>query len=193
MPSDNSTHPLTEAEQEMLLTLARTSINYGLDHDRELVPEVQDYPLPLQQPRASFVTLHIEKELRGCIGSLEAYQPLAKDVAHNAHAAAFGDPRFLPLTKGEFTQLEIHISVLDPTTPMQFSSEQDLVAQLRPGIDGLILQEGVRKGTFLPSVWEQLPDAREFLQHLKLKAGLPTDYWSDTLTVKRYTTQSFPE
>jgi AmmeMemoRadiSam system protein A len=112
-------------------------------------------------------------------------------VAQNAYAAAFSDPRFPPLREGEFEELDIHISILSPAEAMHFTSEADLLQQLRPGEDGLVMEEGFRRGTFLPSVWEQLPTPELFLRHLKQKAGLPADYWSSTLEVSRYTTHSF--
>ena len=124
---------------------------------------------------------------------LEAYQPLINDVAENAFKAAFNDPRFPPLNAEEFTDLTIHVSVLGKPEAIAFTDENDLLQQIRPGIDGLILEDGHHRGTFLPSVWESLPTAREFLRHLKQKAGLDTDYWSDTLRISRYTTQSFPD
>jgi len=120
---------------------------------------------------------------------LEACRPLVEDVAENAVAAAFHDPRFPPLSRDEFDDLKISISVLSPPEEMSFSSEADLLSQIRPGIDGLILQEGFQKGTFLPSVWEELPETEMFFEHLKLKAGLPAGYWSDTLRVFRYTAE----
>jgi AmmeMemoRadiSam system protein A len=135
------------------------------------------------------VTLHLGKQLRGCIGSLQGYQPLIVDVAMNAFNAAFRDPRFLPMTESELPKISLDISVLSKSQPMHFSSEADLLSQLRPGIDGLIISDHGHRGTFLPSVWEQLPDPATFLSHLKTKAGLPTNYWSNTLTVQRYTTE----
>lgn len=183
---------MIEHEQErILLQLAEASIRHGLEHGRALQPELSDFDPLLCEPGASFVTLLREGELRGCIGSLAALRPLVEDVAENAYAAAFSDPRFYPLQAAELRGLEVHISLLSEDEPIHFSSQNDLIKQLRPGIDGLILEEGFRRGTFLPSVWEQLPDAREFLQHLKLKAGLPINYWSETLRVSRYTTHSF--
>jgi AmmeMemoRadiSam system protein A len=122
---------------------------------------------------------------------LEARQPLVNDVAYNAFAAAFSDPRFQPVSNDEREHLEFHISVLTPATPMTFDSEEDLLKQIRPGIDGLVLEDGQYRGTFLPAVWESLPDAESFLQHLKQKAGLPQDYWSETIKISRYTTESF--
>jgi uncharacterized protein len=175
----------------MLLGVAAGSIEHGLNQGSPLEPDPHDYPVALQAERASFVTLHIAGALRGCIGVLDAVRPLVLDVAHNAFAAAFQDPRFPPLTRAELPHLEIHISILTPPQPMRFSSEADLLGQIRPGIDGLILEDRGRRGTFLPSVWEQLPDPAEFLEHLRHKAGLPWGHWSDTLAVSRYTAESF--
>jgi len=193
MPSDNP-EPTTinKALRETLLSVARHSILEGLQQGQPMPVQIDDYPPQLQQLRASFVTLNIGGQLRGCIGTLEAHQPLVLDVAHNAFAAAFKDPRFLPLSQPEYEQLEIHISILNPAEEMTFSSEQELIGQLRPGIDGLIMQEGQQRGTFLPSVWQQLPEPKQFIQHLKHKTGLPADYWSPDLRIWRYTTTSFP-
>jgi len=149
-------------------------------------------PAELKEKRATFVTLKMGGRLRGCIGMLEACRPLAEDVASNAVAAAFEDPRFSPVTREEFQTLEISVSVLSPPEEIFFDSEEDLLDRIRPGVDGLILQEGRRRGTFLPSVWEELPEKVLFWSHLKLKAGLPVDYWSDSLRVFRYTADCFP-
>jgi hypothetical protein len=140
---------------------------------------------------AAFVTLKENGELRGCIGSLAASRPLDQDIAMNAFAAAFSDPRFNPVTADEVDELEISISVLTTPELMIFRSEEDLVSQLRPGIDGLILTEGRNRGTFLPSVWENYPERESFLNHLKMKAGLASNYWSGTLKVERYETVSW--
>lgn len=177
--------------RQTLLELARTSIQQGL-HGDVLRIQVADYAFELQTHRASFVTLHLDRELRGCIGSLEARRPLVLDVAENAQAAAFHDPRFAALTRSEFERIEIHLSILSAPEPLQFASEAELLAQLRPGIDGLILEERVCRSTFLPAVWESLPQPREFLRQLKRKAGLPADFWSDRLTIQRYTAESIP-
>jgi AmmeMemoRadiSam system protein A len=182
---------LCEEEHILLRQVALDAIKYGLEHRSHLPVATSRYPALLQQPGASFVTLKKHGELRGCIGTLEAYQPLVNDVAHNAYAAAFSDPRFSPLATDELDSLEIHISVLTPAVPMRFDSEEDLLSKIRPGIDGLILEEDHLRGTFLPSVWESLPDAKTFLQHLKQKAGLPAHYWSPHIKVSRYTTESF--
>ena len=198
MPLNNTTpgnehdsDRLCEEERELLRKVARASIEHGLQTGRPLAVDTARYPRPLREPGASFVTLNEHGQLRGCIGSLEAIRPLVEDVAHNAYAAAYSDPRFPPLRASELPDLDLHISVLSPATPMQFDSEQDLIRQLRPGVDGLVLENGYHRGTFLPAVWESLPDPRDFLQHLKLKAGLPADYWSDTIRVSRYVTESF--
>lgn len=183
---------LNNAQKDQLLQLARKSIESGLETGRPLPINLQTYPAELTVKRACFVTLERLGQLRGCIGMLEAIRPLVEDIAENAFAAAFRDPRFPALTEDELTDLDLHISILSPSEPMHFDSEQDLLKQLNPGVDGLILQEGYHRGTFLPSVWEQLPDATEFLRHLKQKAGLPADYWSDSLKIYRYNTEMFP-
>ncbi|MDH3948579.1 MAG: AmmeMemoRadiSam system protein A [Gammaproteobacteria bacterium] len=182
---------LNVEDQETLLRVAADSIRHGLETGHALSVSLEDYPPALQQAGASFVTLTILRQLRGCIGMLTATRPLIEDVAKNAFAAAFKDSRFPPLTEAEYAQLEYHISILNPAETMEFDSEADLLQQLRPGIDGLILEDRGRRATFLPSVWESLPKPTEFLQHLKIKAGLPSDYWSNTLRMQRYTVQEF--
>lgn len=177
-------------QRQQLLQLARDSISWGLLHGRPKSVKLKDFASELLQQRACFVTLHLDHQLRGCIGTLEAHRPLVEDVCENAFAAAFRDPRFGPLQDHEFGQLKLSISVLTPSTDMTFTSEQDLIEQIQPGVDGLILQQGNRKGTFLPSVWQQLPEPKQFLRHLKQKAGLAADYWSDDIRVSRYQTES---
>jgi len=174
-----------------LLDVARASIQHGLRHRRALAVKPEDYPETLRPPRATFVTLEIGGQLRGCIGALTAYQPLVQDVATHAYAAAFEDPRFPELRSDEFPKLEIFISVLSPPEPMRFSCEEDLFQQVRPGVDGLILQFHQYRATFLPAVWESLSDPYVFLAQLKHKAGLPLDFWSPELRVERYTTEYF--
>jgi len=191
MPSPDQ-QQLSEQARKTLLKLAEDSIHHGVHHGCALRVQAADYPPELQARRASFVTLHRQGQLRGCIGHLEPVAPLVEDVVDNAYSAAFRDPRFPALRELELEGLDIHISVLTPATPMQFSSEADLVSQLQPGIDGLILQDGFQRGTFLPSVWESLPDPADFVRNLKLKAGLSPVHWSDHLQVSRYTTESFP-
>jgi len=174
----------------MLLQLARGSIRNGLEGGQGLRVEPSDYAAELSRQGACFVTLTLDGQLRGCIGHLNARQSLVQDVVENAYLAAFKDPRFAPLTADEFVRLQLSISILKPAEPIKFDSEQDLLSKIRPGIDGLILREGARQGTFLPSVWESLPEPRDFLNRLKQKAGLPADHWSSSIQVSRYTTQS---
>ncbi len=193
MSSRDRNTSLNDRQRRLLLEVARESIAHGLRTGRPLRVNPTDHDPALQAKRAAFVTLNERGRLRGCIGHLEAIQPLVADVAENAFSAAFRDPRFPPVTAGEFDALEIHISVLSPPEPVVFTSEADLLRRIRPGTDGLILEEGPYRGTFLPSVWEQLPEPRQFLAQLKLKAGLPPDYWSDSVKVYRYTTESFSE
>ena len=177
--------------REQLTKLARDSIEHGLQHRRVPQLDLEEWPAELRVPGSAFVTLNLHGQLRGCVGSIEAHQPLVQDVAHNAFAAAFRDHRFSPLTAPEFKDSQIHISVLTPPEPIVFSDEADLLDQLRPGVDGLILSDNGRRGTFLPAVWESLPERQGFLRHLKQKAGLPPDYWSSTVQVSRYTTESW--
>ncbi len=177
---------LNKENRQRLLELAKRSIQHGLQTSRPIKIDLADYPAELSERRATFVTLEINHQLRGCIGMLEAARPLAEDIAENAYSAAFKDPRFPPLEAHELDKLDIHLSILTPAEPVAFSSEQDLLTQLQPGTDGLILEEGHRRGTFLPSVWESLPEPEQFLRHLKQKAGLAPDYWSKTIRIYRY-------
>ncbi len=183
---------LSDVLRRQLLELAGESIRHGLDRGTPLPIDSREYPPELQAQRACFVTLNRQGMLRGCIGHLEAIEPLVTDVVRNAFAAAFQDPRFPPLSREELDGLELHISILTPSRPLEFTSEEDLLSKTRPGVDGLILEDGPYRGTFLPSVWEQLPVPEQFLRHLKQKAGLPPNYWSQTLRIQRYETESFP-
>lgn len=189
MSSNSDTPSLAPAHYPVLLGLARESIRHGIRYSRPLAVDLDGYARELSQPRASFVTLELDSRLRGCIGSLEAHRPLLADVTHNAYAAAFRDPRFPPVSESEYGRLELHLSLLTPAVPLVFDSEADLLAQIVPRQDGLILADGPRRGTFLPAVWESLPDPVQFLEHLKLKAGFPRNYWSDTLRFWRYHTE----
>ncbi|MCH6563654.1 MAG: AmmeMemoRadiSam system protein A [Myxococcales bacterium] len=170
-----------------LLELAQRSIRHGLDQGCPLDVDPSEYAPELRAPRATFVTLRCANALRGCTGSLEARRALVVDIAHNAYGSAFADPRFAALTHAELEGLELHLSILSELEPLQVASEAELIAQLRPKVDGLVLREGHRVGTYLPAVWDTLPDARLFLRDLKKKAGLPEDYWSSTLELSRYT------
>jgi AmmeMemoRadiSam system protein A len=177
---------LSPENQQHLLDLARASIHHGLAHGRPIPVELDNLPAALTVKRATFVTLQKHGALRGCIGCLEALRSLVTDIAANAYAAAFRDSRFVPVTLDEIDELEIHLSLLTSAEPVAFSSEADVIAQLIPGVDGLILEEQLMRGTFLPSVWDVLADPRDFLQQLKVKAGLPPRYWSETIKIHRY-------
>lgn len=172
-----------------LLTLARNAIaaRFGL-------PGAPADDLPeLHQPGAVFVTLTQHDSLRGCIGSLEAWRPLRQDVHENALAAAFRDPRFEPLSADELPTTRVEVSLLTPAEPMIFTCEADALAQLRPEVDGVIFTAGNRRSTFLPQVWEQLPDPAIFMAHLKQKAGLPADYWGPNVQLERYQVKKWKE
>ncbi len=182
---------LTAKEKQQLYSIAALSIRHGLEEGTVLKTKEEDLQGVLGENGAAFVTLRKQTKLRGCIGSLEANRPLAIDVLENAYAAAFEDARFPSLRLEEWIDLDIKISVLSRAEPIEFHSEKDLIAQLHPGIDGLILTEGCQRGTFLPSVWSDLSNPDTFLEHLKKKAKLPADYWSDTIRVERYQTIEF--
>jgi AmmeMemoRadiSam system protein A len=177
-----------------LLALARTSIEAALRRGGAYVePQLQDLPADLLAPRSSFVTLRIDGELRGCIGTLEAPRPLGEDVWRNAHAAAFSDPRFQPLTPAEWRRCGLHISVLTTPERMTVESEHDLLRQLRVRVDGLILELGAARVTFLPAVWDLIDEPAVFLRQLKLKAGWRPDFWSPEIRVWRYEAENFGE
>jgi AmmeMemoRadiSam system protein A len=190
-PTSSTEQGLAPAQRLALLGVARRSIEHGLANGQRLTVTASDFDPELQAVGASFVTLRSHGQLRGCIGHLHAVQPLVVDVAENAFAAAFRDPRFSPLTPQEWPEVQVDLSILTAPEPLQFSDEADLVRQIRPGEDGLILEDGPHRGTFLPSVWESLPDPSEFLRQLKHKAGLAADHWSDRVRVFRYRTESF--
>ena len=183
---------MNDEEKRVLLKIAADSLRHGLKHGRAMPVDEADFDGELRVERATFVTLERGGQLRGCIGMLAACRPLVVDVAENAFAAAFEDPRFPPLSKSDLVDLEIHISILSPPEPMSVKDEADLLRQLRPGVDGLIVEDGARRATFLPSVWDELRDPREFLLHLKRKAGLRPDHWSSTFRAFRYTADSVP-
>ncbi len=173
-----------------LLVLARNAIAHALG--QATVAVNTDNPA-LQQTGATFVTLTEQGSLRGCIGSLEAWRPLLTDVQGNACSAAFRDPRFPAVSTAEFPLIKVEVSLLSPAQPMQFASEGDVLAQLRPNVDGVIFSAGRHRSTFLPQVWEQLPDPVEFMAHLKRKAGLPADYWAEDVRLARYTVDKWKE
>ena len=177
---------LTDLECQLLRDVAFASVEFGLTHHCEMPISERDFAAALRVEKATFVTLRNEGELLGCIGTLRAHRPLVRDVVHNAYHAAFGDPRFAPLTTLQLPGLDLHISILSPLEPLQIDSEEDLLMQLRVGIDGVLIEDGDRAATFLPAMWPRLGDARTFLRALKEKAHLPPDYWSLTLRAYRY-------
>lgn len=169
-----------------LLKLAADRIKQALENGKSLPVQLDDFPIDLRAPGACFVTLKRHGQLRGCIGSPQAYRPLIQDVAENAVSSAFRDHRFKPLLPAELEELDLSISVLSPSSPMTITNEADLLQQLRPGIDGLIIEDGPRRALFLPSVWEQLPQPAQFLGHLKTKAGMAADHWSPDFRAQRF-------
>ena len=190
MVSGTSKNKVTGAS---VLRVARGSIDYGLVHRKPLPVDCDDLPAALTEARATFTTLHVAGKLRGCCGTLEATRPLAKDVSHSAFQAAFRDPRFDPVIEDELDAISLEVSVLSPPEPMTIANEAELLEQLEPGVDGLIIVEGWRRATFLPQVWESLPEPQQFLAQLKLKCGLPRNYWSERLEFSRYHTTSYVE
>lgn len=184
---------LSEDDQQVLLSLARESIRVRLLLDRDLQIDEAAFSHALQQSACSFVTLKTKRALRGCIGSTEAARPLVVDVVHHAASAALDDPRFPPLSLQEEPLVSLEIAVLTEATPLVFSSDDELLAQLEPGIDGLTIESGALRATFLPSAWTTLPDKQLFLDHLKQKAGLEPELSADKLKAWRYQTVCFRE
>lgn len=182
---------LSTAQRSELLSLARTSIEASLSTGERAPYSGPPLHVDLNRLGASFVTLRVGDDLRGCCGTIEATRPLHVDVWNNAYASAFADPRFPALTSQEWNGMGVEISVLSEPELCDVRSEAELLEVLRSGMDGVILQAGARRTTFLPAVWEQLPEPRDFIRHLKLKAGWPADFWSSDLQVWRYTTESF--
>jgi AmmeMemoRadiSam system protein A len=188
---------LATPERRELLALARASIDSALANGQpagQPVPFTAALLLPgLTVRRSSFVTLRRGAELRGCCGTLDAPRPLAEDVWRNAWAAAFSDYRFAPLTTAEWPLVRLHLSLLTAPERLDVTSESQLLAVLRPSLDGLILESDTGRATFLPAVWEQLPDPAQFVRQLKMKAGWTAGFWSDSVRAWRYTTESFDE
>lgn len=174
---------------QILVSIARSSIaaSFGIP---SAVPEDAAF---LHRPGATFVTLKMENRLRGCIGSLHAHRSLLEDVKANARAAAFHDPRFAPLVLDDLPAMKVEVSVLSALAPLAFRNEDDALAQLRPGEDGVVLEFGHHRGTFLPQVWENLPSPAAFLGELKRKAGLAADFWDDNIRLSRYTVSKWAE
>lgn len=185
--STDSTNPASPGK--VLLPIARASISAALGHTVEIAEDAAW----LQELGACFVTLTRQGQLRGCIGTLEARRSLLVDVKANAVSAALRDPRFSPLTVTELAHTDIEVSLLSPMQPMRFDSEAHALAQLQPGVDGVVLEFDRYRSTFLPQVWEQLPTASEFIAHLKHKAGLPPGFWAEGMRLQRYTVSKWIE
>lgn len=182
---------LSENHRHSLKKLARASIEHGLNYGQPLQVDLATVADEFTEQRATFVTLEKQGKLRGCVGKLQAHRALAKDIAENSFAAAFSDSRFPSLSKSELDKISIHLSLLSPSEIIPCQSEAELIQQLRPNIDGLILDDGHYRATFLPSVWKSIPNPVDFIRHLKNKAGLPINDWSPKLLAYRYTTESF--
>ena len=184
---ERQTKQLLKEHGPHLLDVADQAIKFALKTSNPIGINLRNEPKALQAPGASFVTLKTaQHQLRGCIGAPVAHQPLIRDVAQNANRASFKDPRFKPITAEEYETLRLSISVLSPQSKMTFKDEADLLRQLRPGIDDLVIQDGGHRALFLPSVWEQLPEPHQFLAHLKRKAGMALDHWSDSFLANRF-------
>lgn len=171
----------------VLVAIAREAIAERLGRDR-----VREREEPwLARHAASFVTLRLADDLRGCIGSIDARRPLGEDVAANARAAAFSDSRFAPLSAAEFGSVSVEVSVLSPRAPLAVASESEAAARLRPGVDGVYLEYRGLVATFLPQVWENLPDPIDFLAALRRKAQLPARFWDPAIRLTRYTVEKY--
>jgi len=187
-------HLLSTTEQQILLNIAREALEKAVSGLPLPIVNLDTLPTNLQTDGASFVTLTIAGRLRGCIGTLQAYQPLPEDVREHAVAAALQDPRFPHVTPDELSSINIEVSVLSPQMPFPYEGPQDLLNKLRPGIDGVVLQDGYRKATFLPQVWDKIPDPEHFLSQLCMKMGAPADLWrKKTLEAYTYQVQEFHE
>ena len=185
---------LSLEDQKTLLQIARSSIELAVLEDKKLPLQIKDYSSILQQNGASFVTLTLNGRLRGCIGTLKAYQPLVLDVREHAILAALEDPRFPPVRKSELADIHIEVSRLTEPKPFPYQNPEDLLIGLQPGKDGVVLRQGYRSATYLPQVWEQIPDPADFLSELCLKMGAPANAWQkQKLEVSTYQVQEFSE
>ncbi len=182
---------LESPERIELIQIARNSIASGFSRGSPSPPPQRTWASELLEPGATFTTLRLAGELRGCCGTVEPQRPLAHDVWHNAWVSANADPRFWPVSPAELDALEISISVLTPLEPVAASSERELTESLEPGVDGLLLRCGSARAVFLPAVWESLPDAGDFVTQLKAKAGWSPAFWSPDMTAFRFRTETF--
>ncbi len=192
MPPPEPAAPAERERGHILLGLARASLEAALGRGT-FDPRQAAGAAWLRAPGATFVTLMKNGELRGCVGSIRAYRPLGEDVAANARAAALRDTRFPPVRPAELPRLSIEVSLLSPPVALPAASEAEAIARLRPSVDGVVLEDGEARATFLPQVWEQLPEARSFLAALKLKAGIAPDAWSPTMRLSTYTVSQWEE
>lgn len=187
-------NPLTDGEKQTLLRIAREAIENKVRNNPMPPLENKSLTPALRENGASFVTLTVQDNLRGCIGALEAYQPLAEDVREHAIAAALEDPRFPPVSEAELSRIQIEVSRLTEPQELQYSNSEDLLTKLRPHIDGVILKHGFRRATFLPQVWEKIPDPEEFLRQLCYKMGERPNLWREAkLQVYVYQVEEFHE
>jgi len=185
---------LTETERVLLLKIAREAIESVVRGQQPPVLDKSKLSPKLSEPGVTFITLTRKGELRGCIGALEPYQPLVEDVREHAIAAALNDFRFPPVSPGELNDIKIEISRLTLPEELHYQTPQELLERLRPGIDGVILREGIHRATFLPQVWEKIPDKATFLSHLCMKMGAPPDIWlKNMLSVQTYQVEEFHE
>lgn len=195
VPNEVNSEPneptLPLSHRQVLLQTARECIHSLVTTKQQIQINLQEFPPALKEERASFVTINLKGQLRGCIGSLIPHRPLIMDVANNALSAASKDPRFKPLSLVEYPDVNIHLSVLSIPEELSFSDREHLLELIRPGIDGLIIEESGHRATYLPSVWSQLPDRINFLRELRKKAGLNPDSWSTNTRVFNYTTEEF--
>jgi hypothetical protein len=184
-----SSEPMSKDRGKILLPIARSAISNALGR----VHKADEGASWLQEKGACFVTLTQNQELRGCIGTLEAHRPLLADVKANAQAAALRDPRFSPLEAAELDNTNIEISLLSAMKALQFTNEREALAQLQPGVHGVVFEFGRYRSTFLPQVWEQLPNVSKFMANLKYKAGLPPDFWAEEVKLSYYTVSKWKE
>jgi AmmeMemoRadiSam system protein A len=182
---------LTETEQRALVDAARTAVRHGLEGDLAWAPRPADLTPRVLDLGATFVTLRRHGNLLGCIGTLQPSRPLVDDVVANARGAAYADPRLPAVTEADFPDMTVKISVLGPIEPLDIQSVDDLATTVRPGVDGLLVTAGSRRATFLPSVWEMVPEVDMFLRMLWEKAGLRAGSWPRRTTVARYSTVEF--
>jgi len=193
--ADDGQHPsrLAHGHRRQLIDVAHDALRHGVQQRCALEVDAEAYPAALRGRYAVFVTLFHNQMLRGCVGALQPRRTLVQDTAASAFAAGFEDPRFSPLTPADLSNIRVELSVLDAPRPMTFTDEADLLRQVRPGVDGLILTSNGHQGTFLPAVWEQLPEPARFLAHLKAKAGLPGGVLPAGAVVQRYTVTKVEE